>query len=204
MTILDIGGGRRPALSRLIRPARTTYVGLDVNPREFDAAEPGAYDRIIVGDAAISVPDLREIVDLAVSWQVFEHVGSLEAVLETIHGYLKPGAALVSLFSGRWSAFAVLNRLLPSGLGEAVVSRVQGRRALNTPIFPAYYDSCSARAVETLTAHWARVTIRPLYQGATYFRFSRSLVRVYLAYENVAARMEWRNAATHYLLVAER
>jgi hypothetical protein len=44
----------------------------------------------------------------------------------------------------------------------------------------------------------------PFYRGATYFKFSRPLMRAYLAYESTIERRRAANLATHYLVVAKR
>jgi SAM-dependent methyltransferase len=204
MTILDIGGGRHPVLAPDMRPAQTTYVGLDPSPDELAAAPSGAYDRAITTDAAELVPDLVGTVDLAVSWQVFEHVGSLAAVMENARSYLRPGGALISFYSGRWAMFAVANRLMPRRLGLPIADRIGRRRARNKPVFPAAYDSCSYSGMTRLTREWSRTTVTPFYRAGMYLRFSLPLMRTYLVYEDLAYRSQWRNAATHYLLVAER
>jgi 2-polyprenyl-6-hydroxyphenyl methylase/3-demethylubiquinone-9 3-methyltransferase len=201
-TILDIGGGRHPAIAAQERPDGTTYIGLDPDPHELDAAPPGSYDRKIVGGAEQLVPDLIGTVDLVVSWQVFEHVRSLEAVLVNCREYLAPTGAVVSLFSGRWAAFAVVNRMLPNRWGFPIVDRLARRSARGKPIFPAYYDSCSDRAIRRLTARWSSVDLTPFYRGAVYFSFARSALRMYLVYEDAAHRKQSRQLATHYLLVA--
>lgn len=204
MTILDIGGGRHPALPRGERSEGSVYIGLDVDADELSAAATGEYDRTIAADAAMTIPGLAGTVDLAISWQVFEHVRSLEMVLDNVHGYLKPGGTLVSLFSGRWSIFAMVNRLLPKRIGFPIVDRVSRRTARNKPIFPAFYDGCSYTALSRLMGDWQSVEIIPLYNGAVYFSFARPAMRAYLAYENTIRRLGWHNAATHYLLVATR
>jgi SAM-dependent methyltransferase len=204
MTILDIGGGRRPWLAPDQRPEDTTYVGLDPDGGEFEAAPPGVYDREIVADAVQHIPDLAGTVDLALSWQVFEHVSSLEAVLRNARDYLKPGGTLVSQFSGRWAAYAVVNRLLVDRVAAAVATTVGRRGTLGTPVFSARYDSCTYSEVRRLTRDWGQAEITPFYRGALYFRFARPLMRVYVVYEDVVRRAGWANTATHYLLVATR
>src|SRR4051794_16405678 len=72
ITVLDVGSGRTPTISPADRPARTTYVGLDLSRDELLRAGPGAYDHVVVGDLAIRAQELVNTVDLAVSWQVFE------------------------------------------------------------------------------------------------------------------------------------
>ena len=203
-TILDIGGGRCPSVPLSQRPTGTTYIGLDPDAKELTAAPAGSYDQTFVSRAEQRIPDLVDSVDLAISWQVFEHVASLESVLQNVHSYLVPGGVLVSLFSGRWSAFAVINRLLPFSVGIPLVSRIARRDPEVDPVFPACYDMCYHTVLKRLMSNWSQVEIVPLYRGASYFGFSRPLMRGYLLYENAIRFAKWNNGATHYLLVATR
>ena len=202
--LLDLGSGRHPAIPPSRRPDGIEYVGLDLSQDELDAAEPGGYDETIAADATTHVPALAGRFDVVVSWQVLEHVEDFEATLKNIHSYLKPGGLFVALFSGSWSAFAVINRLLPNRVGHRIVDRVMKRTENNIPVFPAYYDRCSSRAFTPLLDTWTSADIRPLYFGATYFHFSPVLQRIYLAYENVLERRRVSNLATHYLIRATR
>jgi SAM-dependent methyltransferase len=204
IVILDVGSGRHPAIPPERRPADTHYIGLDASNEELLAAGADAYDEMIVSDAAVLRPDLVGKIDLVISWQVLEHVKPLDGVLSALHAYLRPGGTLISMFSGKWSIFGVINMVLPQRLGAAIVAKIMKREAHNIPVFPAYYDQCYDRALRKLTVSWSRVEINPYFHGATYFNFSRTLTRGYLLYENAAARASWRNLATHYMLVAER
>ena len=204
ITILDVGSGRHPTLQPDARPPNTTYVGLDLSREELERAGEAAYDEIAVADLCRPVPALGGRVDLAVSWQVFEHVPSLAAALDNLHGYLRPGGILISLFSGKWSAFGVTNRLLPDAVGAPLVSKLMRRAERNRPVFPAFYNACSANALRNLTVAWSHVRIDPLFRGAHYVRFSRALSSVYMAYEDIVYRARCDNLATHYLMVAKR
>ncbi len=202
--ILDVGSGRHPVMDRDQRPPGATYVGLDLSGPELRAATPGSYDEVVVADVVSPIPALAGSIDLAVSWQVFEHVRPLGVAIENLRTYLRPGGHLISLFSGGLSAFGIANRVLPDRMGGAIVSRIMRRRAANRPVFPAFYDDCTAARLEVITRAWSEVEIRPLYRGATYFHFSKLLGRAYLAYENTAVRVGADNLATHYLLIARR
>ncbi len=205
MTVLDVGSGRTPTLLPAERPPNTRYVGLDLSDEELRRAGPGAYDELVAADVATGVPALVGTVDLAVSWQVFEHIKPLGAALDNLHAYLKPGGTLISLFSGRWSAFGVVNRLIPNAIGGRLVERSMRRQGTNQPVFPAHYDRCTYSALtRMMTSGWSEVEIHPLFRAATYFHFSRPLTRVYLAYENAARRAGLSDLATHYLLIARR
>lgn len=202
--ILDIGSGRTPSLRADRRPVGCRYVGLDISSGELEAAGPAAYDETLVGDITRSQPQLRASFDLAISWQVLEHVNSLPEAVANIHFYLRDGGALVSMLSGRFSVYACLNRLLPDRLGHALVARTMRRSPETTPVFPARYDRCYASALRTMLAPFHDIQVTPFYRAANYFRFSPTLTRGYLAYETFIARRCMDNLATHYLVVATR
>lgn len=204
MSILDIGSGQRPTLVADERPPDTRYVGLDASRDELVKAGEGAYDELVVADAATRMSALDGTIDLAVSWQVFEHVKPLEAALDNVFHYLRPGGTLVSLFSGGWSVFGVVNRALPDAIGGRLVERSMRRRDSDQPVFPAYYDGCSYRSLRRMTEQWHTVEIQPLFRAAVYFHFSEALSKAYLAYENAVHRARLKNLATHYLLVAQK
>ncbi|MGI8707386.1 MAG: class I SAM-dependent methyltransferase [Actinomycetota bacterium] len=198
MRVLDIGAGRHPTLSPQARSRGTGYVGLDVSSKEMAAAPDGAYDDALVGDITKLRPELCDGFDLVVSWQALEHVRSLRAAFDNAHAYLRPGGRMVALFSGRWSIFALLNRLVPQRLGERAMARLLDREPKS--VFAAYYDDCYYAAIADLGSRWASAEIQPKFCGASYFAFSYTIMRAYLAYENLAVRRRYNNLATHYLV----
>ncbi len=202
--VLDIGSGRHPTIPSADRPDDVRYVGLDLSEAELLEAGAGAYDETIEADATRRIPELVDRFDLIVSWQVLEHVSDMEATLDNVRSYLKPGGRFVAQFSGSWSAFGVINRILPDRVGAKVVDRTMKRTENNIPVFPAFYDRCSARQLEPLLAAWSNHELTPIFFGATYFNFLPPVRRVYLLFENAANRRSAKNLATHYLLVAER
>jgi SAM-dependent methyltransferase len=203
-TVLDIGSGRHPSLPAAER-ADARWVGLDISEDELLLAPEGAYQERVVADLSERVDPLAGSIDLAVSWQVLEHVKPLGRALDNVYAYLKPGGEFVALFSGGYSAFAIVNRLLPDRLGHAVVSKVMRRPSTGLhPVFPAYYDRCYSGALERMFAGWSDVRIEPHYRGAVYFHFSAALQRAYLAYESAAERRGLDNLATHYFVVAQK
>jgi SAM-dependent methyltransferase len=202
--VLDVGSGRNPTVLREARPPGTRYVGLDLSRNELRLAGPGAYDDVVVADLATRVESLVGSVDLALSWQVFEHVTPLAQAFDNLHAYLRPGGTLISFFSGRWSMFGIVNQLLPNALGRRLVEMTMRRRGTDHPVFPAYYDRCAFGAIQQMLGSWTEVEITSFFRGATYFHFSRILTRAYLSYENVIYRARLNDLATHYLLVARR
>lgn len=202
VVVLDVGGGRRPALARSQLPAGARYIGLDLSQSELEAAPPGSYDEAIEGDITEHNPALRSSVDLAVSWQVLEHVAPMRLALANVHSYLRPGGRLVAQVSGGHALFALLNRAIPHRLAAAGMKHLLGRDPKT--VFPAQYDDCTHTALTRLLTDWSQVRIVPRFAGATYFGFIRPLQWAYLKAEDSIARRGHPNLATHYLIIADR
>lgn len=202
MQILDVGSGRRPTLGPELRPDGVEYAGLDISSEELGAAPPGAYNRAIVGDVTQQIPGLEDRFDLIVSWQVLEHVASLESALANLRSYLHPGGRLVAQLSGSFALFAFAARLMPHPLRASVMTHLIG--ADPGTKFPTHYDHCYYSALERLLSPWSAYEIVPRYNGAVYFSFCRPLESAYLAYEDWACRSRRRNLATHYIVVAQK
>ena len=200
--IVDIGGGRHPAIARIDLPAGATYIGVDLSAGELSAAPPGSYDRVIAADVTEFRSELEGLADLVVSWQVLEHVAPLGAAISNIHSYLRPGGLFVAQLSGGRSCFALVNRVIPHRLAKVAMKRLLGRDP--TSVFPAPYDQCTYSALARTLASWSDVQIVPRYRGAQYFRFLPPLQTLYLHIEDLIVRGAHRDLATHYLVVARR
>ena len=200
--VLDVGSGRRPAIPPEQRPPGCIYVGLDLSMGELVAAPGGSYDQMVASDVTTLQPELLGRFDLVVSWQVLEHVKPLADALENVRQYLVPGGAFVAHLSGRFSAFALLNQLIPHRLSVWILGRLLHRDPRT--VFPAYYDQCWYGALVRATSTWSDAVVLPRYRGGGYFKFWNLLERTYLRYEDWAVGRGHRNLATHYLISARR
>jgi SAM-dependent methyltransferase len=197
--ILDVGGGRSPFLPPDMRPAGTRYVGTDIDLAELRSAAPEAYDDSFVWDIT-QPPSVEERFDVLVSWQVLEHVDSMERALANLRTVLVPGGMLFAQLTGGRAAFALLTRVLPLKVRVALMVRLLDHHEEDH--FPTRYDQCRATDLRRLLSGWRRAEIVPYYRGAHYFDFP--VVRdAYLAYENAIASRHAVDFATHYLIVAE-
>ena len=185
------------------RPAGLTYVGLDLSRTELELAVPGSYDETVVADVADCQPSLRDRFDLIVSFQVLEHVRSLEAVLKNMQQYLKPGGHLLAQFSGTFSVFGLANRVTPQWLIQRLVDRLHDHHD-SYQTFPAYYDKCWNSALEQLLRPWQSARITPYFAGLGYFEKVRPLRAGYLAWEEWIMAHEWKNLAPYYVIEAQR
>jgi SAM-dependent methyltransferase len=200
--ILDIGSGRQPSIPPALRRSAGAYIGLDLSEAELQRAGPDAYDRHIVANVTERVPALVGTVDLAVSWQVLEHVKPMSSAIDNVRDYLRPGGVLVAGFSGAWSAFAVPNRIVPHAVAQFALGRLLERDP--ETVFPAPYDACTYSAMTSVLEGWSDVQIIPRYRGAGYFGFLPPLQWLYLKFEDLLERGHHLDLATHYLVVARK
>lgn len=202
--ILDVGSGARPVVPPGIRPPNCHYAGLDVSVDELDRAGPAAYDERIVADIAHASADIQDRFDLVVSWQVLEHVASMRAALDAQYRALADGGRMVAMLSGALGAYALLARVIPYRASTVIQERLLGIDGADK--FPTRYDSCRASKLAALLDErgWRSHEIVALYKGGMYFRFSPTLLRVYLRYENAIYRADRRELATHYIIDALR
>lgn len=200
MTILDFGSGRRPVIPLSERPSKCRYIGLDISAAELALAPAGSYDEEYARDITNHDSALDGQIDLAVSWQVLEHVKPLSNAIDNIYSYLRADGHLVAMLSGRNAHFAVINRVVPETIGVLAMQHLLRR----TPdsVFHAHYDACTYSELSRLLEAWRDVTIQPHYRGASYFNFSRSLTTIYLAFEDWLARSNKKQLATHYVISA--
>ena len=101
MSVLDLGSGKMPALNPDCRPAGLNYVGLDITAGELARAPSGSYDETVVSDVLEFRPELEGRFDLALSLFLFEHVEPLNAAIENVRRYLRPGGRLIAQLAGR-------------------------------------------------------------------------------------------------------
>lgn len=201
-TILDLGGGRSPAIAVGARPPHCRYVGFDASASELALAPPASYDEVVIGDAARFAPELQERFDLIVSWHVLEHLEPLGDVVRNVREYLRPGGRFVAHLAGAFSAHALINRVVPGWLGAYGMQHLLGRSP--DTVFEARYDRCYHRALARELAIFSRFEILPHYTDASYFRFNRWLQAAYICYEEWAVARDHANLASHYLIAADR
>jgi SAM-dependent methyltransferase len=201
MRVLDVGSGRAPIVPAANRSPGVHYAGLDISSDELAVAGPGAYDETLVSDITQFDPAYAGQFDLVISLYMLEHVRPINAALENMRSYLKPGGRMLAQFAGGRSPAARLNRLVPDNLARTVVAQViPGRVRAN--VFPTEYDRCTASDIRSLMGNWSVAYVTPQHTGAVNFAFSNLVLRAYLSAED--ALVSRPDAATRYLLTAIR
>jgi SAM-dependent methyltransferase len=200
--ILDVGSGAEPTIAPADRPADCTYVGLDISRHELDRAPPGSYDEIVVADLTRPTPELEGGFDIVLSFQVLEHIKPLDAAMDNMRAFLKPGGAMLARLSGGKSLPALLNRAVPFKVAVWLETRLRDRDPES--IFPARYDRCTYSGLSRMLAAWSRQTVVPQYTGALYFRFLAPLQALYLRFEEWVVKGDRRDLAVYYVIHATR
>jgi SAM-dependent methyltransferase len=129
-----------------LRLGELTEGGFDISVTAVDSDDPlarrvlqdtgTAYDDVIMGDLR-TVPIAQRTYDIVYCAGLLERVQHVELVLDRLVSALKPGGLLLIRTRDRYSAAALLDRLLPGPARKAVWSRQ--RPGIPGP-FPAVYE----------------------------------------------------------------
>jgi len=149
MTVIDVGGGKRPALSPDRKVAlELRVIGFDISKSELEAAPQGSYDATICADITRFVGE--ENADLAICSALMEHVSDVDKALRGIANMLKPGGLALIFIPCRNTLFARLNLLFSQNLKRKLLKWVFPESASKALGFRAYYDRCIPRQIELL------------------------------------------------------
>lgn len=166
--LIDIGGGRTPALrpdQKRAHGARVTAI--DSSETELKAAPEGSYDDMRVGDI-VQIRGTGEG-DLLICQALLEHVPDVEAAFEGLSSFLKPGGTALVFVPSRYAVYAFLNRLLPERWKKTLLFMIfPGSR--ESQGFPAWYDRCTPDQIGRLAdCHGFDILERHLYFKNIYF-----------------------------------
>jgi SAM-dependent methyltransferase len=128
--------------------------GFEISVTAVDADQPlarrvlrdtqTAYDDVITGDLR-TVPVPQRAYDVVYCAMLLERVRHVELVLDRLTSALKPGGLLLLRTGDRYSAAAVLDRMLPRMIRKAVWSRL--RPGVPGPFSPVYEKAVSQEGI---------------------------------------------------------
>jgi 2-polyprenyl-6-hydroxyphenyl methylase/3-demethylubiquinone-9 3-methyltransferase len=141
MRVLDVGGGKEPAISPAMKQRYGLHItGLDVSAAELEQAPPGSFDGTIVGDVAtVSIPGGY---DLIFSRAVLEHVADPRAAISNLAKALAPGGTMAHFMPCGNAPFAVLNRMLGNRAARRLLFSIFPEKAKGSG-FRAFYRDCT-------------------------------------------------------------
>jgi 2-polyprenyl-6-hydroxyphenyl methylase/3-demethylubiquinone-9 3-methyltransferase len=148
LTVVDVGGGKHPAICTERKAAlRLTVIGFDVSKAELDAAPSGSYDSRICSDVTKFTGDGSA--DLVICSALLEHVADVASALRAVASMLRPDGTALLFIPNRNSLAARLNLWIPQNFKQHLLNALfpEMRTAVG---FPAYYDRCTPRQISSI------------------------------------------------------
>jgi glycosyltransferase involved in cell wall biosynthesis/SAM-dependent methyltransferase len=127
--ILDIGCGPGQDLCYLAQRRRLSCLGIDLSLKHLKAAclKDFAGNRFAFLQAgAEDLPFLDAAFDIVISSEVIEHLPSAQSCIEEIYRVLRPGGRLVITTPNRYSYFALMGKVFPTGLRKILGRLIRG------------------------------------------------------------------------------
>jgi len=175
MRIVDIGGGRHPAVSQELKAELgLSLFGLDCCAEELEAAPPGLYDATSCCDIVAPPADWAEKADLAICQSVLEHVPDVRAALGGVASLLREGGECAVFVPCRTAWFARVNLLLPERIKRVLLFSVFPHKAEEGHGgFKAYYDKCTPSELVSVAraTGFQVVELQPYYMSSYFFPF---------------------------------
>jgi SAM-dependent methyltransferase len=203
MVVMDVGGGKRPAIATDLKASLDLRViAVDISQEELNAAAPGCYDKVICGDVtkATALPEA----DLAVSRNVTEHVSDPSAMYLNILRALRPGGLLITYVPNKFAPYALINAALPNRLTKILLNFFHWESKEETG-YPALYRHCYPSRLEALLLDvgFRDVRIRPGYRSE-YCNFFLPLHASELIWQLFTSRWGRRNLCETFTVVAKK
>ena len=208
----DIGGGANPIVPiERVEAAGLEYAVADSSADELDKA-PAGYrlaELDIADRAAVTAfAAERGRFDVVLSKWTAEHLPDGAAFHSHVFELLEPGGTAVHLFPTLYSPVFALNRVLPDGISEALLSRVGGGREAEGTHgkFRPYYSWCrgpSRRGIRRFEGLGYSVETYVGFFGHGYYKRVSPLQRVHDALTDQLLRRPMP-ALTSYALVTLR
>lgn len=203
MVIIDVGGGKKPAIPPDLKASlNLSVIGVDISREEIDAAPPGCYDQTICGDLTrvVALPEA----DLAISHSVTEHVADPQAMYLNIFRALRPGGSVVSYIPNKFAMFALVNAAIPNKLTKWLLSFFHWETKEETG-FPALYRRCYPSGLEAVLqgAGFSDVRTQPCYRSE-YCNFLLPLHACELLWQVFTSRLKLRNLCEVFTIIAKK
>jgi len=134
-TIVEIGGGANPALSK--RQAQNyNYTLIDINQEELLKSKERYFTTLCL-DITKEQCDVK--CDLIITQMLLEHIPNPEAFHKACHNMLNTNGYGLHFFATKFSPASCVNLVLPEHLSKRLLYKIQNRKWETEGKFPAYY-----------------------------------------------------------------
>jgi SAM-dependent methyltransferase len=208
---LEIGAGRDP----LFQPDEAAKLGLDITLNDISAHElslaPSGYGKMQCDIASPEAPDIlgRGKYDLVYCRMVMEHVPDVQAMWRNINAILAPGGVALAFFPTLYAVPYVLNGLMPERLSRFLLETIFPERKPDgdDPKFPAHYDYCFSDEAKMMpmlrNAGFSDAVILPFWGYAYFWKFP-GIKQIDAAFNQIAARRDWRKVSSFAYVIATK
>lgn len=199
--VVDIGAGRT---TPYVVAASSELIGIDILREDLDANR-SLTQRVVCDIVSDGIPREVQSAGLITSRMVLEHVPNLDWFAREVCGALAPGGRTIHLFAGRYSLFAILNRLLPESVSRRILFALRPE-SVEVGGFHTFYDRTHVKAAESVFRSAGMVGIETdvSYEVSQYFRFFFPLFVLARLWETVLHRLTLKNLGSFVLLIAGR
>ena len=202
--IVDVGAGfNLPAVRSGAMSEEHILIGMDI--LESSLRKNRDVDCAVLADACKPWPYADNSLDLVISRSVVEHLPDNHAFTDEMYRALKPGGRCIHVLPGKNAPFSVLNRLLPNSWTKQLIKWVFPEES-NELGFVAYYDHCSAPALQKLFEqkgfHIEELRLR--YYQSAYFGIVFPLYFLSALYDWCVWKIGIKTLASQILIVARK
>ncbi len=201
LRILDVGGGKHPAISLQTKQDLGLHiVGLDISDEELVRAPAGAYDGIVVGDVAtVNIPGEY---DLIFSRSVIEHVKDPGSAIANLASVLAPGGKMAHFMPCRNAPFAMINRLLGNRVARQLLFTVFPDKRKDSG-FQAFYHHCTpSELADIINGRGLEIVKVIPYYKSDYAAFFAPFYTVEMLRQALMCYLELENLAETFSIVA--
>jgi SAM-dependent methyltransferase len=156
-TVADIGGGKKPLLSRAeVNQYQIDYIGIDIDPEELQQAPPDTYDDIHVMNIELANGSTQY--DIIICRYTLEHVSDAERAIAGLMAMLKVGGTCYIALPSRYALFGKINKVIPERPKKWLLGQIYPSKKADG--FPAFYDRASPREYSAIFEKYSGRVIR--------------------------------------------
>jgi len=202
--IVDIGAGRTTPYATSLLSSSAEIIGVDVLREDLDANR-ALTQRVVCDVVSDGIPIEAQDAGLITSRMVLEHIRDLDGFAREVHSALAPGGWTIHMFAGRYSLFAILNRLLPESASRRILFTLRPE-SVDVGGFATFYDNTHAEAAESVFRRAGMIDVETSvsYQTAQYFHFLFPVFVLARLWETTLHRLGFKNFGSYVLIVARR
>jgi SAM-dependent methyltransferase len=201
MRILDVGGGKQPAIPLQTKQELGLHiVGLDISETELARAPVGAYDQTVVGDVATA--RLPGKYDLVFSRAVLEHVADPRTAIANLASVLEGGGIMAHFMPCGNAPFAIANRWLGNRTARRILFGIFPEKRKGSG-FRAYYRDCTPAGISRIcrTSGLELLQVIPYYHS-DYTSFFVPLYTIEMLRQLLMYGLRLENLAESFSIVA--